>query len=53
VLKYFFENAPTILHPARIIIEHVHDKDGTVDMLTYRFGYRIEDKATRNVLFCL
>lgn len=52
VLKYFFENAQSSLHPARIIIEHVHDQDGTVDMLTDRFGYRIEDKAARNVLLC-
>lgn len=53
VLKYFFEHAPSTLQPARIIIEHVHDHSGTVDMLTNDFGYRIEDRAARNVLLSL
>lgn len=50
VLKYFFEHANAGLHPASIIIEHVHDAAGTVDMLTTDAGYRVEAKAARNVL---
>lgn len=53
VLKYFFEHAPATLHPARIIIEHVHDHSGTVDLLMNEIGYRIEDRAARNVLLSL
>ena len=53
VLKYFFEHAPATLYPARIIIEHVHDQSGTVDLLSNDIGYRIEDRAARNVLLSL
>jgi len=50
VLQHFVENAPNELFPARIIIEHVHDINGTVDMLEKRAGYRVMETSKRNAL---
>ena len=50
VLQHFVENAPSELFPTRIIIEHVHDVNGTVDMLEKRGGYRVMETSKRNAL---
>ncbi len=50
VLKHFFEQAPVASHPSHIIIEHVHDDSGTINMLTSDCGYRIENRSARNLL---
>lgn len=50
VLQHFIENAPSELFPTRIIIEHVHDINGTVDMLEKKADYRVMETSKRNVL---
>lgn len=51
VLKHFFEQSAASLHPSRIIIEHVHDHSGTIDMLTGSdIDYKIENRSARNLL---
>ena len=50
VLQHFVENAPSELFPTRIIIEHVHDTSGTVDMLEKQAGYRVMETSKRNAL---
>ena len=50
VLQHFVEHAPKELFPTRIIIEHVHDVNGTVDMLEKRAGYRVMETSKRNAL---
>jgi len=50
VLQHFVENAPIELFPTRIIIEHVHDTNGTLDMLEKSAGYRVAETSKRNAL---
>ena len=50
VLKHFIENAPTSLFPKRIIIEHVHDADGVMDILQQQGNYKIAASSQRNTL---
>jgi len=50
VLAHFFGVAPENLYPRSIIIEHVHDHEGTIKLLTNDIGYRVEANAARNVL---
>ena len=50
VLKHFIENAPASLFPKRIIIEHVHDADGVMDILQQQGNYKIAASSQRNTL---
>lgn len=50
VLKHFIEQAPTSLFPKRMIIEHVHDSDGVMDLLQQHGSYEIVATSPRNSL---
>lgn len=50
VLKHFIEQAPADLYPKRIIIEHVHDADGVMDILRQQGNYRVAATSRRNSL---
>jgi len=50
VLEHFIEHAPTSLYPKRLIIEHVHDSDGVMDLLKRRGNYKVAATSERNSL---
>ena len=50
VLEHFIKTADESLYPINIIIEHVHDRDGIVNMLIDTAGYNVAEKSARNVL---
>jgi len=50
VLKHFIEHAPASLYPKRIIIEHVHDTDGVMDILQQQGNYKVAATSPRNSL---
>jgi len=50
VLNHFIEHAPTSLYPKHMIIEHVHDADGVMDLLQRQGTYKVAATSERNSL---